>query len=1322
MHWRSVAMAMLLPLLASAPRQTAEAQAVAGDMKTRALIVVIWERRAPRTVQIAGRYGQVQKRNREALLSLLYGGPKPLIADPASTVLAIYPEGSESFAQQPDRIRRMETMTPDQLWRSELPRFVATAGAYGNTRAIFHPAAIPRDSLDTEIRQRITYPLVGMAPSLAGLASIDESRQRGANPSAARAVSNPPLVTAWALQDAARRAGVQDELLSPVYAIWVHAGERNYAITNPRQRILDDYGVGARNLYAQTLELYSLLRDEAHGVDGELAEGNVVVWRVLPRHAVSEPPQAAILTGRMPASFSWDASGIWANPVSGDQGISTALRRSVASMHWPRWSYRVESPGYTVADGRFRFLRSGATAPIASDGSIPGGLRAFVQRAFPVSGTSWDVDDDVIAETLLEPKVDERVPPYLAATALRIPVRHRTRPASVSIHMTSLHPGILWLGALAIVAGIVFFYVRLRHRFATRALFATVEFGNEREEVVIQGPATTALTEARVMLLDRSGFLPRRVRVPLSIEITEPQGDVVLTGQRALYSFEQPVNRTAPRKARLRIETRRRPSMPSKASPMPLQIRMHANALDYSRLTAGQELSGVYTLAVAAVDESGAYEPFRQEFGRRFRLQIEAATPQYEVEIIPSEPVLRLGFFGDPEADRESLERPFGRLVVRNPLLAKAVALDIDVAVLETDCRVAERNGAAIEHFLHPNRESAGSGVVWSKEHDTAFTVRNNGAAVYDIFLRLPHGTEWKSRDKWTIRFTAKLAISWTGSPADQKESYSKKVSWMPVAARSFVCLDLGTSATRLLVQGQPDERFGYMKFPADVLPYGWSPEDLPSTAWIDPDRREVRFGTQALRAAMDGDSSAKLHPSLKELMLSGSPDYADLVQLYIERFLTELYKPAIHDSDRNRPSVDVINPLKSGRPEISRGPRHVLIGTVPNEASRELVKTYEQAIEGSGLFRRFLVMREAEAAAFGYIHDTAARRPHGDHAIKVLVVDVGAGSTDLALIESTPKELKVLSRAGVQVAGNHIDRAILRVLPEATAVSPMELAATTPDAEIRLLDQARTLKAAMSSRQSDVPFDAGHTLYTITARELDAIYRSEEYQQAMREVIEEPLLMLLGRAPEAAMFKEIDVLLLTGRGALMRGVREHVDEALGIVNITPRHVAFEKGHNGTLLKAAVTMGARVFGLGPWPSMTLSTDTFPDRVVFVAATAKGPRAVEVIPAGQRFNRGAVLGRADIPFREWSDAVLIRTCLRTDGAFGPDVELTAERMEAVLRRNPIDGLRMDAYRRIDEEMPHRTKADAPASLAVGVNVNERFECRWTETKTTRRSSR
>ena len=1287
------------------------ASAVGQKMTTRSLVVVIWERRAPKTEHVAAHYGQIQKQNREALLSLLYDGPHALVQNPAETIVAVYPEGIESFALQRERFQQIEAMTPAQIWSSELRNLVSSAGTADEVRGIFHDAAPAKDKLDFELRRNITFPLTGLSPDQAGITGLEESNQHRANADAARSVCNPALVTAWTLYDAARQASALNELLSPVYVIWVHGGERNYAITNPRQRIYDDYGVSARDLYIDTLKLYSLLPDETHGDDGEMADGNVVVWRVLPRRAVREPPQADVRIGRMTASFNAEEPSVWSNPLLGDSEARASFRRAVDSLEWPRWTHRLEGNNYKIAEGQFRFVRSGVTALIGADGSIDGGLRNFIQRAFPIGDTSWNVDDDVVAETLLEPTIEDDVPTYLRGASLRIPVRYRTRPAPVSIHLASVSPAITWLAAFFIFVALCVAYVRLRHRFAPRALFASLDFdGDERDDVVVQGPRTTSTTNASLSLLDRSGFRPRHIGVPICATLTSPLGDVPLTGQTALHMFDQHGNA---------IEMSRRPSRPgSKGDDIPMQIRLQGAALDFARLSAGEEVHGAYTVTVAADDPKGAYEPFRQVFARQFRLRIEASTPKYEIEIVPFEPVRRLGFFGDP-ADPASLERSFGQLLIRNPPLKQGVALTINVAIEKKSCMV-DGGDEKLDVWLYPNRES-GANVEWSSDRDDVLNIRNNGVAVYDIFLRLPHGEKWKSREKWTIRIGVKIWIGWAGAQAVPEER-DNMAFWMPVGARSFACLDLGTSASRLLVQGQEDEKFGYIKFPPEVRS-GGLPEDLPSTTWIDVEKERVLFGRQAALRDVEHEGDRKLHSSLKELMLSGSGRYGPQVELYVTKFLLDFYKPSIHEVDADKPAADVTNPYSSARPEVWRGPRHILIGTVPNEASQELIDAYEKGVAKSGLFRRFLVMREAEAAAFGFLYEEAARRPHGDHALKVLVVDVGAGSTDIALIESTPSELRVLSRSGVQVAGNHVDRAILKALSKVVpTITPEELAATTPDIEDRLLAQAQELKVAMAAGKSEWTFTTDRDVHPISAKQLDAIYESAEYQQAMREVIEEPLLMLLGRAPEPSVFGSVAVLLLTGRGALMRGVRDQLDTTL-TTRIRPRRLAFDERGNGTFLKAAVTLGARVFGLGPWPAMTLSNDTFADRIVFVAATPDGPRQVEILPPGQRFDeRGIITGEKRLPFQGWSDGVLVRTFLRADEALGSEVALTRQRLEAILQRTPITGLRMPAYARIKGAVPKRSTLEGPVSLSVAVHTSGSIEWRLRDRKKAERSRR
>jgi actin-like ATPase involved in cell morphogenesis len=1307
----------------------ASTSAAKDALSTRSLIVVIWERRAPVHEVVAGRYGIVQQRNREALVSLLYGGDAPLIRDLDSTIVAIYPEGTMSFVQQRDRIQAIEAMQPQDIWKYTLPTLVATPESDGLVRGLFWESAPERSELDREIRRNITYPLVGLLPHLADYSGFDESGQRGVDHAAARAVSNPPFVTAWTLFDAAARASAERELLSPVYVIWVHAGERNYAITNPRQRILNDYGPGSRALYVDTLSLYSLLPDEAHGVDGELADGNVKVWRVLPRRAVREPPQAGIRVGRMPASMSWERSGVWANPLLGNSSAARSFHGSVESLYWPAWSHRIETEGYTRVAGRYRFEKRGVSAAMDEHGFVERGLRRFVEKAFPVGTTSWHVDDDAFAETLLEADIEKNVPDYLRSAALRIAILHRTHPASVSIHVSSLHPIWTWATVIAILLAICIGLARLRHRRARRALTGALDFGgSDDDEVIVEGPLTTASTTARLTLLDRSGFRPWSVNIPLKIDLTSPLGDVALSGAAPLHTIREatgnPVRsgkQKPKREDEARVTTTQRPSRRhSPDSGLPLDIRLQAAALDFGHLTAGEEVRGVYTLAVTADDETGRYENFRQEFARRFRLQIKASSPEPVVEIVVAEPVRRLALFGDPEAAPDSLEQPFGQFKIRNPPLAQGVALDIDVKIDKALCVVESEDGShreLVHHSLFPVTPD-GLLVEWKGEKEV--TVKNNGTAVSDIVLRLPHGSEWKKQDRWTIRFSAEVTITWPGGKP-KKESLSKTAVWLPVGARSFACLDLGTSATRLLVQGQEEEKFGYLVFPPEVRTRGGPVEDLPATTWIDLKKRVVKFGGDARRYALAHPDGEKLYPSLKELMLTSAGHYSSHVELYIEQLLRRFYGPSIHQS-AEKPDAEVVNPYTRTPPQVWRGTRDILIGTIPNEASRELIASYERAVQRSGFFRRFLHMREAEAAAFGYIYEASLRRPRVSlETMKVLVVDVGAGSTDVALIESNARELTVISRGGVRVAGNHVDRAILEVLPKIVSFRNAPRGTGT-NTELPI-EQARELKIAMSQGASGMNFDAGDLIH-IDAEKMEAIFQSAEYQQTLREIIDEPLLMLLGRTPEVSKLRNVDVLLLTGRGSLIRGVRHRVKETLKRMGITPRQEVFDERGNGTFLKAAVTLGARTFGLGPWPTMTLSNDTFADRIVFVAATADGPQCVEIVPTGQPFDaHDAVSSKPKLlPFHGWGPAALIRTCLRTDGDFGDEVRLTPVRMQSILLRTQIEGMRMAAYTSVGGFIPVREEREGPVSLSVTVHANDRVEWQFHDAPQRRRTGR
>ena len=1304
----------------------------AGEPRPRTLIVVIWERRAPRAEDVRFQYGLVQRGNREALLSALFDGPRPLVEDPASTILAIYPEGVEGVDRMSGGFARIRTSSAPRIWEAELPAMVATPETPGLVRGIFRHPVPERGELDRAIRRYVTYPLVGLPPWSAADTAVDESTQRSADPGAARAVSSPPLVTAWALGDAARRAGAQRELLSPVYVIWVHAGDRNYRMTNPRQRILADYGPACRDLYADTLQLYSLSPDETRGVDGELADGNVVVRRVLPRRAVREPPQAAILAGRAPAAVRWEESDIWANPLWGRAAARRSFRRSLARLQWPSWEFRLATPRYSIANGRFLLVQAMLAESIGADGKVPGGLQALVERAHPVTGTSWHADDDVVAETLLEAAPEDGVPAYLAADALRIPVTHRTQPAPVSIHLSSLHPFYGWAGAGVALGAIAALGIHIRRRLAPRSLVPALDFGpDDVDEVVVEGPETTHRTPASLALLDPSGFRARRVAIPVVVELTSPLAGAPVSRRRPLHTFVADGGKQELQLGqRVQVSlhpTRRLGDGERKA----LDVRFEAAALDFQRLTAAEEVRGAYTVAVELAQPSRGYRPFRVELARRFAFVVQAVEPRFKIELVPAERVGRLGFFGDPGADPESLRRYFGQLIVSNPPPPEGVALDITVAVARTTCSVEGGNHAQLRTAIHRHRsEQREPRVTWAAD-DRGVQLKNGGSAAYDLYLWLPAGEAWSRGQSWTICFSTEVAVSWQGVSA-QRVQRTAKAQWLPVDELSFACLDLGTSTTRLLVQGEDLDQFGYLRFPTQLQPRSDAVEDLPSAAWIDMGRRSVRFGAEAVRHALSeedtsGAGGAGFYPSLKELMLShpGRPIGGDgpaggaryrqaaaKIELYVERLLTDLYRPAVHAETAGGGEADLVNPYTPAVPVVHRGPRHVLVGTVPNEAPPALIEAYRRAVERSGLFRRFLVVREAEAAAFGYLREEGIRQPLGDRTLRLVVVDVGAGSTDVALMEATAGSLLVLARAGVQVAGNRVDEAVLEALPAAMGLDPALLFGTQPGSDPRsewrsgtqMRAQAERLKIALSRGDGGVTFEAAYTVRDVDAATLRAIGNSVPYRRALAEVIEEPLWMLLGRIDNPAQVERPDVLLLTGRGALIHGVRQQVEATLAQAGIRPRQVVCDAGKAGTFLKAAVTLGARAFGLGPWPVMRLSDQTFADRLILVAVTAEGPRYLEALPPNQPFDAAGVLTRTvPVPFPEWSEAMLVQTFLRGDEAFGEPLRLTPARLGSILQGVPIDSLRTGAYSPIRGALPVRSARQPKAPLELTVRA-------------------
>lgn len=137
------------------------------------------------------------------------------------------------------------------------------------------------------------------------------------------------------------------------------------------------------------------------------------------------------------------------------------------------------------------------------------------------------------------------------------------------------------------------------------------------------------------------------------------------------------------------------------------------------------------------------------------------------------------------------------------------------------------------------------------------------------------------------------------------------------------------------------------------------------------------------------------------------------------------------------------------------------LVITVPVESYDAYRAELAAMCESVGI-KRVRFLDEPVAAAIGY--GLGLRRSR-----KVLVVDYGGGTLDLALVDLTPRETEVgscqvLAKEGRPIGGNTVDRWLLAHFAEQMGV-PVDPTATEGDAELwyrLMLDESRRVKEAV--------------------------------------------------------------------------------------------------------------------------------------------------------------------------------------------------------------------------------------------------------------------
>jgi hypothetical protein len=1273
----------------------AAATATAAPWQQRRLIVAIWERRAPETQPGKDTYGVVQRTNRETLLSLLYGDEHLLAGSAAErkiTSIVIFPEGLPSHQPGTESLyTALGDTPPEHLGDTWLPEMLSIRGPTDGLSPVVFRSVPERDVLDRAIRDQITFPLVG----LVGTGWPDESYGKP-NQGATRAVSHPPLVTPFAIHKAASDVAAPNEPFTEVCLVWLHAGERNYAITIPQKMIERDYGLHAGDYYRASRALYSITPDVTHTQTGELANGNVTVWRVRRLIENAEPTAPLLVAHGRPAAF--EKRGSMLDVSMFPAAVTRWLRRlTAARFAGQEWSVEYPDRRFRPIDAAVRLQRSGRTYPLPSPtAAVP--IGTIVLDANTARDTvEWNVADSLVADVRVEPV--ERLPEYLQRIAVPIPTPLHSPAAPITIAITTF-PADVTKGLLAAIGVVLLYWLyRAVGRFKKRSLTLHLRWDVPSiDEIKLRGPDTKHIATVRLWLLDQASYKPVRRR-KLNVALTM---DAVIT--------EVPLREGAATLSRFvrdgelltEIELALAPSRSPTGDGTPVQIRFDPSAVDFTRLRAGREISGAYSFDVNAV-ATGRYRALQEHASKRYRVVVQAFPPQYVVDGTVLDEIEHRGLFYDPKLSAKQTERRFdiGWTFVENPPVPDGAALDIVVTgeVSATGRVFAGSESHVVEAF------AARRGTTVPEARDVV--IPNGGRERWDVYVTIPAGVDWAAHTEWKIAVDVMLHVRVAGSDVAVPESVHLEFDWYPVNKNDFICIDLGTSASRLLVQGSDDSHYGFLPFPDSVRGELSGPEDLPAVCHIEGDH--VTFGMQAFNIELDPRG---FRTSLKQRLLEQRAESGDELRNYLEAMLRTFYEPAVHDAPPDQSVVDLRQPRPDGSVDIvpvMRGPRHLAMCSIPNEASLALRRSYEMAIRDTNLFRRVDVIREAEAVALDFV-DRRHLLGGPAETLRILALDIGAGTSDAALVTADlPRDYgepsaAVIAAAGVPRAGGRVDRAIFDILAAADRVQ-MRRDFPTLDAATaaRYLRECERIKKAMAAGALSLPdVDFENRPADV---DVDEVFASPEYQKALYDIIDVPLKILLGRLPINSEVIPVSHLLLTGRGSLMKGVRDRFLAATEAIR-TAKYAFENASGNPEMLKAAVTLGARSFARKQWASLRLSTERFPDRVMLLAVDEKSARPIVAVDAGDEYPRQSGIHReVPLDWMRWTRAAVIRTYLRPDARFGSDLHLDEDAIRQVLGGRQV-GPYAGAYTLL-QELRRPTKRKNREWFAV-VDINRNGE--------------
>lgn len=254
----------------------------------------------------------------------------------------------------------------------------------------------------------------------------------------------------------------------------------------------------------------------------------------------------------------------------------------------------------------------------------------------------------------------------------------------------------------------------------------------------------------------------------------------------------------------------------------------------------------------------------------------------------------------------------------------------------------------------------------------------------------------------------------------------------------------------------------------------------------------------------------------------------------------TEAYKMIGRSPD----SLTVIEPIRNGTVYNYDAVQHILsfyiqklcgtqifkpnvIVSVPSNVSELDKRTILDLATSSGAARACVIEESLVAAVGAKI---------GKEFRGTLIVDIGGGTTDIAVISGG---LVALS-ASVNIAGNSFDDSVCRYIKEKKGLVIGKVTAENVKIQVgaaKILDAELAVRAVGKDSVTKLPL-------TVEITSSDVYYALKDNLDT---IVDEIRLLLQNTPPELNADISTNGIVLTGGGALLRGIDEYIESKLGI-------------------------------------------------------------------------------------------------------------------------------------------------------------------------------